>query len=153
MGGGVEEGGSRQPRCWGRGYFVLDIRWTLDTDTGLLWHQRSCVCKVTWDMGQCLSPSVLTCYIIPSPYLVRMSARVVCPISLSVLVTPVRTGHPAALWHSGEQSAVPAAASHLQSSAGRAEGRLRLVSSADCVECEKWHLESLGWDNISSSLI
>ena len=29
IGWGVEEGGSRQPRCWGRGYFVLDIRWTL----------------------------------------------------------------------------------------------------------------------------
>ena len=52
MGGGVEEGGSRQPRCWGRGYFVLDIK----VDTGH-WHWAAVtpeiLCLQSY-LGQCL---------------------------------------------------------------------------------------------------
>ena len=153
IGWGVEEGGSRQPRCWGRGYFVLDIRWTLTLgccDTrdlvsakllGTVSPSLSSLATLshlhTWSgclPGLFVPSACLGWWPLWGPGTPRLSDTLTLP-------------------RPGEQSAVPAAASHLQSSAGRAEGRLRLVSRADCVECEKWHLGSLGWDNISSSLI
>ena len=75
MGWGVVEGGSRlSAEVLGPGLFCAGHQ----VDTGLLWHSGDAVsAKLHWT--QSLPLSVLTCHIIPSPYMVRMSALVVCP--------------------------------------------------------------------------
>ena len=151
MGWGVVEGGSRlSAEVLGPGLFCAGHQ----VDTGLLWHSGDAVsAKLHWT--QSLTLSVLTCHIIPSPYLVRMSALVVLSPSVCLGWWPLRG--PGTPWLSDTpplaRRAEPGAGSSQSSPVHCGESRVRLEWAVLTVSSVSVRSDTWEKDSISSSLI